>query len=92
MYGGEEKTVKLRAKSHMVGVIIDRFGKDIMIIPEKESGGEGEYFTVNVDVAVSNQFIGWIIGLGSDVEIVSPPEVRSQVNEYLTSLSKIYSN
>ncbi len=87
MYGGEEKTVKLRAKSNMVGVIIDRFGSDVMIIPDRSSE---EYFTVNIDVAVSNQFIGWIIGLGTSVEVVSPPEVRTQIKEYLTNLANIY--
>lgn len=93
MFGGDEKTVKLRVKSDKIGVIIDRFGKDIMIIPENMSQGEdNEHFTVNVDVAVSNQFIGWVVGLGDSVEVVSPPEVRTQIKDYLTNICATYNS
>lgn len=93
MYGGEEKTVKLRVKSDLVGVIIDRFGKDIIIIPEVISQGEeSEYFTVNVEVAVSNQFIGWVAGLGNQVEVVSPADVRTHIKEYLANIYHVYND
>lgn len=75
MYGGEEQTVKLRVHNNLVGVIIDRFGTDINIIPDKDK----EHFTVNVEVASSNQFLGWIIGLGDGVEIISPTELRDKM-------------
>lgn len=32
MFGGEEEIVKLRCKNEFAGVIIDRFGKDVMMI------------------------------------------------------------
>ncbi len=35
---------------------------------------EGRSF-VAVDVAVSQQFFGWVFGLGSDVKITSPDNV-----------------
>lgn len=75
MYGGEEQSVKLRVNNNLVGVIIDRFGTDINIIPDKDK----EHFTVNVEVASSNQFLGWIIGLGDGVEIISPTELRDKM-------------
>ena len=75
MYVGEEQTVKLRVHNNLVGVIIDRFGTDINIIPDKDK----EHFTVNVEVASSNQFLGWIIGLGDGVEIISPTELRDKM-------------
>ncbi len=34
MYGGKEQLVKLKIRDTLVGVMIDRFGKDVMIIPE----------------------------------------------------------
>ena len=55
MFGGKEKTVKLLVDNRLAGVIIDRFGKDIMLIPADEN-----HFTVNVDVHVSKQFLGWV--------------------------------
>ncbi len=86
MYGGEEQTVKLRVHNNLVGVIIDRFGTDINIIPDKDK----EYFTVNIDVESSNQFMGWIIGLGDGVEIISPVELREKMVSIAEDLLKKY--
>ena len=62
MFGGKEQTVKLSVHNKLAGVIIDRFGKDVMMIPADE-----EHFNVNVDVRVSRQFLGWVFSLGSDI-------------------------
>ena len=85
MFGGKEQTVKLLVRNNMAGVIIDRFGKDIMIMPVDE-----EYFTVNVDVHVSGPFFGWIISLGEDVKIVGPDEVVEQIKKEIKRLTKQY--
>ena len=45
MFGGQEQCVKLLCENSLVGVIIDRFGKDVMILPV-----DAEHFHVNVDV------------------------------------------
>ena len=73
MYGGKEQKVKLRVANDLAGVIIDRFGKNVMMIPEDEA-----HFTVNVDVHVSKQFLGWIISLGEGVKIISSDEERNR--------------
>lgn len=49
MYGGEEQSVKLEFENRLVGVVIDRFGKDIIIAPAGDN-----HFTIKVDVAVSD--------------------------------------
>lgn len=74
MFGGKEQRVKMLVKNNLAGVIIDRFGKEVMIIPADE-----EYFTVNVDVHVSRQFLGWVFSLGEDIKIVGPDEVVEQM-------------
>ena len=86
MYGGKEQTVKLLVENGLAGVMIDRFGKDIMMIPVDE-----EHFTVNVDVRVSGPFFGWIISLGEGVKIVGPDEVVEQMRMEITRLSRQYS-
>ncbi len=73
MFGGTLKTVKLKCKRYMANVIIDQFGNDIDIT---ECDQEPDYFFVEVEVNVSNQFFGWIAGLGGDVRIIAPEEVR----------------
>ena len=74
MFGGKEQTVKLLVKNSLAGVIIDRFGKDVMMFPDKEN-----YFTVNVNVHVSRQFLGWVFSLGEDIKILGPDVVVEQM-------------
>ena len=85
MFGGKEQEVKLRVANNLAGVIIDRFGKNVMMIPEDE-----EHFTVNVDVHVSKQFLGWIFSLGESVRIVGPSEVVAQMKEEIGRLVRQY--
>lgn len=81
MFGGEEEKVKLFMRNDMAGVILDRFGKDVMIIPADE-----EHFTVNVDVNVSDQFISWICALGEGAKIIGPESVVDKVRGYIARL------
>ena len=85
MFGGKEQKVKLLVRNELAGVMIDRFGKDIMMIPKDE-----KYFTVNVDVRVSNQFLGWVFSLGDGVKIISPDEVVEQMKQEVERLQKQY--
>lgn len=74
MFGGKEQDVKLLVDNSLAGVIIDRFGKEVMMIPADE-----EHFTVNVTVLVSSQFLGWVFSLGEKVKILAPDEVIEQM-------------
>ena len=85
MFGGKEQKVKLLVQNELAGVIIDRFGKDIMMIPKDE-----KHFTVNVDVRVSNQFLGWVFSLGNGVKIISPDEVVEQMKREVERLREQY--
>ena len=85
MFGGREENVTLICGNDMAGVIIDRFGSDIMLIPA-DSG----HFKVNVPVAVSPQFFGWAAGLGKKVRIAAPEAVKKQYIGYLKELLESY--
>lgn len=85
MYGGEEQTVKLLVNNSLAGVIIDRFGKDVMMIPVDDL-----HFTVNVDVKVSDQFISWIFAIGDGAKIIGPETVLEHVKEYIARLNRQY--
>ena len=86
MFGGKEQTVKLLVKNSLAGVIIDRFGKNVMLIP-----ADDEYFAVNVAVHVSRQFLGWVFSLGEDIKIVGPDDVVEQMKIEIERLMKQYS-
>ncbi len=67
MFSGREGRVRLRCDQGMVGVVLDRFGQDVMLVPDGE-----DHFTVTVDAVVSPQFYGWLFGLGDRVELQAP--------------------
>ena len=85
MFGGEEKKVTIEAANNLVGVMIDRFGKDIIIAPVDE-----DHFMITVSVAVSDQFLGWVVALGDGVKVTSPPDVVEQLREVGKRLTEQY--
>ena len=85
MFGGKEQTVKLLVKNSLAGVIVDRFGKDVMMFPADE-----DHFTVNVGLHVSRQFLGWIISLGEDIKIAGSDEVVEQMKTEVGRLMMQY--
>ena len=78
MYRGEEVSVTLRARQTMVGVVLDRFGQDLILIPDGE-----DHFTVTLPVVVSPQFFGWLFGLDGGVEILRPLKAVEQYRAHL---------
>ena len=86
MFSNSPDTVKVtfRCTEKMHNVFYDRFG-DVMMTAEDDN-----YFRVTVSVAVSPQFFGWVLGLGKNVQIIGPEEVRTQMREYLAGISEYY--
>ncbi len=70
MYSGETANVKLRFHRSLINVVIDRFGRDIILIPDGE-----EHFVFTVNVAVSPMFLSWVIGFGGKAKILHPQSV-----------------
>lgn len=85
MFGGEVQKVTMRFANHMLGAVMDRFGKDVMAVRD----GDG-HFIVTVPVAVSQQFFGWVFGLGSNVRILSPDSVREKMAAVLEEIRQSY--
>ena len=89
MYGGEEKSVKLEFENRLVGVVIDRFGKDIPIREDFQNKG---YYRTRISVNVSPQFFAWIFGLGKDVKILSPDSVIENYLKAVQEISSLYTS
>ena len=81
MYGGEDRRITLEGENHLVGVVIDRFGTDVMIHPHDE-----EHFHAGVTVTVSPQFFGWLAGIGKGIRISWPEDVREEYRAYLQGI------
>lgn len=85
MYGGEDAKITLEGEKGLAGVVIDRFGQDVAMVASDES-----HFRAIVTVAVSQQFFGWLSGLGAGIKIVSPEHVRESYKEFLEKLLNNY--
>ena len=85
MFTGEEKRVTLRFAERLADPVIDRFGEDVILIPEGDA-----HFTVTVDVVVSPTFYAWLSSFGRDAEILAPAEVRAGMAAGLRELLSLY--
>ena len=61
------------------------FVKNMFIIPTDEN-----HFRTNVNVTVSSPFLGWIMSLGEDIQIVSPPSVVDMMTKEAHRLAAQY--
>ena len=84
MYGGEDTLVTLEFDERLVGAVIDRFGKDISIIPI------GDRFRTSVRVMVSPTFFSWVFSFGGGVSVISPDRVRGSYRTCLENSLKEY--
>ncbi|MBR6595359.1 MAG: transcriptional regulator [Oscillospiraceae bacterium] len=76
MFQGQETDVKLRFHRRFVNAVIDRFGREILLIPDGE-----EHFVFTVKVAVSPMFLSWVVGFGRDAKILHPQSVIDQCRQ-----------
>ena len=79
MFSGREAAVTLRGRRDMAGVVWDRFGQDVILVPDGE-----DHFTVTLPVVLSPQFFGWLFGLDGGLTLTAP---RQAVEEYRRRLS-----
>ncbi|MBQ8527563.1 MAG: WYL domain-containing transcriptional regulator [Lachnospiraceae bacterium] len=85
MFAGQEQMITLQFPEKQIGIIIDRFGKEVDI----RNRGEG-ICSARVKVAVSNQFFGWLTGLGGQIRILKPDAVAENYCDYLSEILQAY--
>ena len=73
MFAGTPQQVRLRFHKSLAGVVIDRFGKDAILVPDGE-----EYFTFTTEIVVSPVFYGWLAGFGDKAGILFPENVQRE--------------
>ena len=86
MYHGKKEHVTLRAVNTLLDTFVDRFGTRNVIYTIDDE----RHFTARVSVSVSEQFYGWLCGLGSKAKIVSPENVREDFKAYLFKIQQLY--
>lgn len=83
MFGGKTETVTLSFPEKLIGVVVDRFGKEISL-RQMEDGS----IRVRVRVAVSGQFFGWLAGIGNEIRLIGPENIKQDYKNWLTGILK----
>lgn len=76
MFGGTQETVRLLFPEQLADSAVDKFGSDIMMIPQQNGT-----FTLTASVSVSPTFFSWVFSFGGRVRILSPESVVLQYQD-----------
>ena len=85
MFGGRDSEVQFLCKNTLAGIMIDRFGSDLWMVPKDQ-----EHFTAHVTVTVSRQFFGWMTAIGKELQLIGPVEVKEEYRRYLQDILSEY--
>ena len=77
--------VTLRTKKEFAFLLLKRFGYDIVIVPEV-----GDYCTTTIRLKIDMDFFNWLVSLRTEMEIVSPPDVRQLFRAYVQCATRHY--
>lgn len=83
MFGGKPERVALSCSNRLANVMIDRFGRDTVILKESS-----ERFRIHVNVVPSPVFLGWVISFGGEVTIVSPESVAESMKKIAENIAE----
>ena len=81
-FTGNEQQAVLKAAPSKLEIITDRFGAAVVSTEAQED----ESALANVRVCVSQQFFGWVAGMGGAVTIAGPQNLVDEYRAYLRSL------
>lgn len=85
MFSGEETEVAIRFDNSLASAVFDRFGTEIPITEKQEDS-----FVCRVRVAVSNQFLAWVMSFGNRAKILSPEGVVNKIKTLLEEFTETY--
>ena len=77
MFRGEQCRMKLRFENSLAGVVLDRFGRDRLLVPDGP-----DHFVFQADISVSPTFLGWLAGFGGRAEIVFPASAAEAYRDF----------
>jgi len=76
MFGGDEEQIRLQFDNSLIGVVLDRFGKEIPVVK-----ADARSFIVSVDAFLSPTLLGWIFSFGDKVKILSPQSLVDRLRQ-----------
>ena len=84
MFSGPSVQVKMRVSEHMIGALIDWFGKEFRIVQEEAD-------KLIVSVACNKLAMRyWALQYGEYAEILEPESLRDQIREVVDCMASVY--
>ena len=89
MFSGDQKLISLRFTNNLLDTMVDRFGtgSDVLYRPDGE-----RHFILSTHVAISDQFYGWLCGFRKMAQIISPPDIVNDFQQFLDDIYYKYEN
>jgi hypothetical protein len=81
MFGGRQEDVVLEFDRGLIGVVYDKFGEGVQMIPSGE-----KKCVATVQVRVSPTFFGWLFQFAGEMRILAP---RWAMDDYLAQGKKL---
>ena len=81
MFGGQLEDVVLEFDRSLIGVVYDKFGESVKMMPSGE-----EKIIASVKVRISPTFWGWLFQLGKDMKIISPQHTIDAFRSFMQSI------
>lgn len=78
MFGGKTAVITIGFHNSMAEVMFDRFGINVRVVSVNE-----EYSKIMVKVSLSEQFVGWVLGMGDKVKVLGPDSAVAKIRESL---------
>lgn len=76
MFDGEEQTIILECKKHVMKNLIDEFGVDIEVELISE-----DMFRATVTAVISKTFFGWLFTYAGEINLIGPEKVRQEYHQ-----------
>ena len=85
MFSGRVDTVTLRCHLDLREQILDRFGTSVPLMAV-----DIWHFETNVEAAVSDGFVSWIMQFGDRIKVMQPQYLADMVREKARKIAEIY--
>lgn len=86
MFDGDEKTCRIEFPKDLIGVMLERFGEDMIILKSKKK----DYYETVQHVKLSQKFFAWILSYDARINITAPDNVKESFKKYIENILKQY--
>ena len=84
MYQGKTERVSFKVANRLADVIVDEFGKTMMIPIDKE------HFMFSANIQISPPFFAWLFTFGPDIAILEPSTVKDEMLARAKEIEELY--